>query len=269
MSESAHRFGRARHLVGVAGQPDGTPGPVGVILLNAGLVPRVGPFRLHVSLARHLNALGYATLRFDLSNLGDSGVDDGARSREKQVAADVADAMQLLAEHSGRSRFVLIGLCSGAANAHAVACEHPDVAGAVFLDGYAYTTLGFRLRHYLPKLLRTHPLRVLKSIKRRVQATRQGQDPLFAVEFPPRMQVVTELADMLDRGLKLYFVYSGGASGYFNHVRQFRECFGAIALKPGVRVSYFEQADHTYVLSEDRKALAGVIGDWMQQQFPV
>jgi len=48
--EQAFRFGRAQHLVGIAGIPDNSPAAVGVIVLNAGLVHRIGPFRLHYSL---------------------------------------------------------------------------------------------------------------------------------------------------------------------------------------------------------------------------
>ena len=57
MQEEAFRFGRARHLVGIAGLPSSpVPEAVGVIVLNAGLVHRIGPFRLHVEMTRRLLA---------------------------------------------------------------------------------------------------------------------------------------------------------------------------------------------------------------------
>lgn len=83
--EEAHRFGRASHLVGVVGLPDTRRAAIGVIVLNAGLVHRVGPFRLHVELTRRINATGYATLRFDLSTLGDSAAAPGSLTRTQQV----------------------------------------------------------------------------------------------------------------------------------------------------------------------------------------
>ena len=89
MREEAHRFGRARHLVGIVGLPDTAPGETGVIVLNAGLVHRIGPFRLHVELTRRLGAAGYPTLRFDLSTLGDSSATGGGQTRTQQVCADV------------------------------------------------------------------------------------------------------------------------------------------------------------------------------------
>ncbi len=67
MKEHAFRFGRARHLIGVAGLPTLSTTPsdnVGVIVLNAGLVHRIGPFRMNVELTRRLNVRGYPTTAF-------------------------------------------------------------------------------------------------------------------------------------------------------------------------------------------------------------
>lgn len=267
--ERAFRFGRAQHLIGVAGLA-ATAAPtqqIGVIVLNAGMVHRIGPFRLHVELTRRLNTCGYPTLRFDLSSLGDSGASNESQSRTQQIRADVADAMSLLASHAGCTRFVLLGLCSGAQNAHAVAVDEPRVAGAIFLDGYAYRTLGFRLRHYLPRLW--HASRWHRFVSRKLQAgaDRRG-DNVFSVRFPPREQMLRELSAMLDRGLKLHFIYSGGAARYFNHLRQFRECFGRLADRPEISARLFAGTDHTYALRVDRQCLLQDIAEWLQQNFP-
>ncbi len=273
MGEQAFRFGRARHLVGIAGIPAGgagaaSIGDVGVVVLNAGLVHRIGPFRLHVEMTRRLNALGYPTLRFDLSTLGDSSASSESQTRTQQVRGDVDDAMALLAEQSGCKRFVLVGLCSGAQNVHTVACVDPKVVGAVFLDGYAYRTLGYRVRHYLPRLLDTGRWRRL--LGRRQDATKVSDpEPVFAVAPSPRAVVRADFADMLDRGLKLCLIYSGGISNYFNHARQFRECFGRVMSRPGVSTGFLPECDHTYILTGDRDRLLGRIERWLSQNFPV
>jgi dienelactone hydrolase len=266
MREHAVRFGRAGHLIGICGQPSADTRATGVIVLNAGLVHRVGPFRLHVEMTRRLNASGFATLRFDLSTVGDSGASSESSSREQQVRGDVTDAMALLREQAGCSRFVLIGLCSGAQNAHLVASTNEAVAGAVFLDGYAYRTTGFKLRHYLPRLL--NPARVARHLARRLQ-TAPATGAEFQVEFPPQARVREELAGMLARGLKLSFIYSGGSSWYFNHRRQFAECYGrALASHPGVSVSLLKEADHTYIVVDDRRRLLDMIETWLCRHFP-
>jgi len=261
------RFGRAQHLLGIVGQPSCDPRTTGVIVLNAGLVHRVGPFRMHVQMTRQLNVRGFPTLRFDLSTLGDSGASHEAQSREQQVLSDVSSAMALLREQAGCSRFVLVGLCSGAQNAHLVAQSHEAVAGAVFLDGYAYSSTGFKVRHYLPRLL--NPARVLRFLARRLRPAAPATGSLFKVEFPPQARIRNELAGMVQRGLKLCFIYSGGASWYFNHRRQFGECYGqSLATHPGVSVSFLKEVDHTYILADDRRRLLDTIERWLCTYFP-
>ncbi|GAB2578899.1 alpha/beta hydrolase [Dyella jejuensis] len=269
MQEQAFRFGRARHLIGIAGLPASTaPAAVGVIVLNAGLVHRIGPFRLHVELTRRLNAHGYPTLRFDLSTIGDSASSGESHTRKQQICADVGDAMNLLGEQAACKRFVLIGLCSGSQCAHMVACVDDKVAGAVFLDGYAYRTVGYRLRYYLPRLLDAQRwLRVL-SRGRRVPQGGSGE-PAFTVAPLPQAVVRADFAGMLDRGLKLCLIYSGGISRYFNHARQFRECFGRVITHPHVSTRFLKEADHTYILTGDRNRLLESIERWLSQSFPV
>jgi pimeloyl-ACP methyl ester carboxylesterase len=269
MQEQAFRFGRARHLVGIAGSPSSSaPATVGVIVLNAGLVHRIGPFRLHVEMTRRLNAQGYPTLRFDLSTIGDSAASGESQTRKQQICADVADAMQLLGEQAGCKRFVLIGLCSGSQSAHMVACSNADVAGAVFLDGYAYRTLGYRLRYYVPRLLDVRRWMRLLSRRRKARPGGSGE-PAFTVAPLPQDVVRADFAGMLERGIKLCLIYSGGISQYFNHARQFRECFGRVVAHPDVSTSFLKEADHTYILTGDRNRLLDGIERWLSHNFSV
>ena len=268
MSEQAFRFGRARHLIGIAGLPQATRDSVGIIVLNSGLVHRVGPFRLAVDMTRRLNTLGYPTLRFDFSTIGDSGASGESQSRVQQIHADADDAMQLLHRHAGCTRFVLIGLCSGAQNAHAVACRDEKIAGAVFMDGYAYRTIGFRIRHYLPRVF--NPARWWRRLTRK-RAVHDGavSEPLFRVAPLPQAVVRVDFAGMISRGIKLCLIYSGGINTYFNHARQFRECFGRVMSDPAVSTRYLEEMDHTFVLVDDRKRLIDHVESWLCRNFPV
>ena len=271
MNEQGFRFGRSQHLVGICSLPAQATGTLGVIVFNAGLVHRIGPFRLHVELCRQLAMAGYPALRFDLSGIGDSRVSGEPSSDDALASADAADAMRLLTEVSGCTRFVLIGLCSGADNAHVVARDNPAVAGAVFLDGYAYRTPGHVLRHYLPRLFSVSRWRRFLSTRLRAARVRANRSApvVFGREFPPRAQVREDLEAMLARGLKLNFIYSGGISRYFNHRRQFRECFGRMARHANVTVDLLAGTDHTYILGADRARLIGVIEGWMRDCFPV
>jgi len=269
MREQAFRFGRAHHLVGIAGLPSASSGAVGVIVLNAGLVHRVGPFRLHVDMTRRLNEMGYPTLRFDLSTIGDSGATGESQTRNQQICSDVDDAMALLRQHAGCERFVLVGLCSGAEKAHTVARgeqSHEKLAGAVFLDNFAHRTLGFRVRHYLPRMF---DVRCWKRwLARKAREHMDGDIPVFGVSPLPREVVREDLRSMVARGLKLSLIYSGGIHMYFNHHRQFRECFGRVMSDPAVSTRYIGETDHTYVLAGDRQRLIDHIGEWLASHFP-
>lgn len=268
MFEQVFRFGRANHLIGIAGVPPAATSPVGVIVLNAGMVHRIGPFRLNVEMTRRLNACGYPTLRFDLSTIGDSGSSGESQTRTQQVCADVDDAMCLLSQQADCRRFVLVGLCSGAQNAHTVAKTDDKVAGVIFLDGYAFRTFGYRVRYYLPRLL--DPARWMRRFTRKLPPPRAaGAEPTFSVAVLPQAVVRRDLAGMLDRGLKLYLIYSGGINLYFNHLRQFRECFGPVINRPGISTSFNHQADHTYILADDRHRLLDSVEHWLTLNFPI
>ena len=68
MTDKATRFGSGSSLIGVLSRPsqehDVTQRP-GVIMLNSGILHRVGACRLYVKTARKLAERGYLCLRFD------------------------------------------------------------------------------------------------------------------------------------------------------------------------------------------------------------
>ena len=72
MKERVYRFGPQRSLVGIYTEPspeEMIPDAPLAVILNAGIVHHIGPFRLHVDLARRLAESGFRTLRLDLSGL--------------------------------------------------------------------------------------------------------------------------------------------------------------------------------------------------------
>src|SRR5260370_40275597 len=75
MKEEAVLFGEKKSLVGVVTDPPTTTGNhlrPPVILLNPGIVHRVGPGRIYVKIALALVAAGFVVLRFDFSVIGGS-----------------------------------------------------------------------------------------------------------------------------------------------------------------------------------------------------
>lgn len=257
-AESAHRFGDG--LVGVVTHPLRASSKVGVLLLNAGLTRHSGPFRLHVDLARSLAARGFPVLRFDQAGLGDSDapVRTGGDRRQQEIEA----AMRLLADQTGAMRFVLCGLCSGADDAFHVAAVHPRVSGAILLDGVAFPTPGFWLRHVLPRLLNAG--KVLRYI-----ASRRNPGPALADfrDWPAKADARRMLSDMVDRGTRVLFVFTGGAYHYFNHRDQLAAGFGRAAREPQVALEYWREYDHTFYLRKHRRVLIARIEAWMRSEF--
>lgn len=137
MKEQAVLFGETKSLVGIMTDPPtadvGQPKPA-VILLNPGIVHRVGPGRLYVKLARALANSGFAVLRFDFSGIGDSGVRHDHLPFEKSSIREAQDAMDLLKRIRGIEHFILLGGCSGAQIALRTACCDLRVVGAILMN---------------------------------------------------------------------------------------------------------------------------------------
>ena len=159
--ESALLFGPEDNLVGVVTPAAGAQSPVGVLILTAGVVHRIGPHRTSVKLARHLAQLGYTCLRFDASGVGDSRVPSDATSFRAQGVRDTRAAMDWLERERGIRAFALFGICSGAVTAYGTALEDDRVVGAFMVDGYIYPTLKARIVYYLAKLRALGPANAL------------------------------------------------------------------------------------------------------------
>lgn len=138
MNEEAVRFGTSNSLIGIlASVPEivNQHASTAVILLNAGIVHRVGAGRVYVKLARALAAAGFITLRFDFSGIGDSPARHDGLSFPKSAVAEAQDAMEFLFRNKGVRRFILLGGCSGARIAFDTACcDDARVIGALLIN---------------------------------------------------------------------------------------------------------------------------------------
>ena len=95
-NEQIIQFSKRRGLVGVVSMPGSNNNPdkkPAVLILNAGLVHRVGPYRMHTVLARRLAEMGHLVFRFDLSNIGDSQNSNADLPYREQTIQDVKAAM--------------------------------------------------------------------------------------------------------------------------------------------------------------------------------
>lgn len=276
MIEKALRFGPDGKLFGILTSPSidqNNPDAPIVIILNAGIVHRMGPFRLHVDIARQLAGVGCSTLRIDLSGLGDSAPRTGLDEMENRAQLDLALAMDELTQLTGVQQFVLIGLCSGAFNAHQITVADERVKGAVFLDGIVFRTAGYYVRHHLRRLFRPRFWR--NAWKRRVtyrvpgaalESAGQGlaEDEFFGKGLD-RLVVRDELHALRDRGTRMLFIYTEGFDDICGRA-QFAEMYG-IQPDRQIQVEYYQKSTHTFRLTENRHHVCQRIADWFEQQF--
>ncbi|NIJ28151.1 alpha/beta superfamily hydrolase [Sphingomonas insulae] len=134
--EEPVRFGPGQVLFGILCRPRSiAAAPVAALLLHEGSTHHIGNGRAYVRLARRLAAEGHASLRMDLTGMGDSPAGENTRHPHydpERIAEGVA-GIDRLAE-AGFARVVAFGLCSGAHTALQVTLADPRVVGNVVLN---------------------------------------------------------------------------------------------------------------------------------------
>lgn len=283
MKETVITLGNSRSLVGILCEPDtvveASARPK-IILLNAGMVHRVGPFRLNTILARTMAEAGFISLRLDLSGIGDSTIDSASLSQDEQMLEDVRLAIDFLDSSRGGGGILLVGLCTGADNAHKAAVVFDQVKGAIFLDGYAYPTMKFVLNRYWPvisssvRLLKALLSRIkapLKKIRQKLASGDGGDfdepDNLFIWKLPPKSRTARELEALVQRKTALCYIYTTGSFYRYNYLHQFRESFKGIDFDDLLSEGYFPEMDHTYILANDRGKLVEFIINWLGSRY--
>jgi pimeloyl-ACP methyl ester carboxylesterase len=280
VNESVVVFGRSSRLVGVLTTPSPSEGGhpntrPGVIVLNAGLLHRVGPNRTTVALARRLSTEGYAVLRFDFSGIGDSETRRDETTLDRSTVEEAREAMDLLADAAKIDRFVLVGLCEGATNAFRVAHEEPRVVGAVIIDGYAYPTRGFYLREWIHGITRLRRIREYLTGRRdwrsKIRSLVTGGEDAGRLDvedvdntLPPHSAVAAQLRNLVARQVALFFIFTEiGMKGYYNYRGQLFDAFPFLRSSEYATVVFMHGADHTFTLLRDQQLLIERIEQWI------
>ena len=273
MKERAILFGAHGGLIGIVTQPTNElPGTRrGVVLSNVGMHNRIGPFRIWVELARKLADEGFYVLRFDLSGRGDSEPRPGTVSDQELVELDTEEAMSWLADKLRVEEFVLIGLCSGVAAAHALSVKDARVRLAVFIDGYTYRTAGFYVRRHLFRYLQLERwARYFKYWGYRLGRGKSQieNSPLPAPRYysgvnPSPAQFRADIERMIKRGAHLLFIYTGEVQESFNGASQLFEMLGRGFPRKGITLDHRVDADHLFSSVTQREALINRLCEWM------
>lgn len=277
MAEHTLILGAEQHLVATLTSSNlpGAPRCVAV-LTNSGVIPRSGPHRMNVHLARRFADMGIASIRFDMSGLGDSRRPSGTLPVLAQWVSDTRAVMDLAQKHFQCDRFFMVGFCSGAEVAHLVALEDPRMRGTVLWDLYAYPTPQSRLRTLAYRLQRAGLMGLVQKALTRVQA-RLGKAAKSAdseqtlvqktSQVPPCDEYAQRIQTLVDGGVEVLFAFCGGEPEWFNHHGQFRDMFKGHAFVDQVAFSYLRDSDHLLTRLQSQQAFSDMTVQWLQQRI--
>jgi pimeloyl-ACP methyl ester carboxylesterase len=275
--ERPQLFGRKRSLLGIVAEPAQRVSiEPAVIILNAGIIHRVGPSRIGVALARFLAARGYRVLRFDLSGIGDSPRDPADRSLETAVLQDVTDAIELMTQPTDHTDgVVLFGICSGADNAFYIGAEDDRVRGMVLVDPTIHPTAGFRVRKLLARLLSARSWwnvlsgRSLLLRARRVLERHPRRPPgYYGLLTVDPQQAAARARAMSSRGAEFLYILTGGVGAYCNYPGQVADALSGAIPAQQLQVEWRPQADHVLTRDEDRAWLCDRTAAWLAGLAP-
>jgi pimeloyl-ACP methyl ester carboxylesterase len=281
--EKAILFGASKSLVGIVSDPaeDGGARPA-VILLNSGIIHRVGPNRLYVTLARRLARSGFVVLRFDLSGIGDSVIRRDNLPFERSSVQETQEAMEYLVATRGVDRFLLAGICTGAVVAYHTARVDQRVVGAVLINGqgyipeseeeiHAYLVTHQRRRYYLNRALynlaswqklltgRVGYGDILRALRgKRGTLRRAKRLPTSKIE-----EIAGGFRTLLDRGMELFLLYSEGDLGIEELQVILEGNVAELANRETVRYSIVEGTDHMFTGLASQEEFLRQTGDWL------
>jgi pimeloyl-ACP methyl ester carboxylesterase len=245
------------------------------VILNSGILHRVGANRMSVLMARALAASGTTAVRFDLSGIGDSAPRTDALEPLDAGIADVTETLDSLAASRGTRRFILIGLCSGADLSLICSSSDPRIVGAVLLEPSIPRTPHFWVHHYLRRAARLDSWRNvmmrrnpgLRNLKKKILAKLKPEPP----EVPGTSRRPTledpEVRDFLEttyrktlaNGNQLLIILAGERRPYGN---QLQHAFPDLEFGNQLRLEYFASADHVFTGSRDTSEALRIIVEW-------
>jgi alpha-beta hydrolase superfamily lysophospholipase len=298
LTEQLCRFGTERQLFGLLSyreQPSNDK-PV-IVLLNAGAVHHVGPNRLYVNLARALSAAGFTCLRMDLEGLGDSVAQNaGVRENHPYPAGasdDVASALSYLNERLGESRFVLLGLCSGAHTAfHAgIEIDQFDIAEVTLINPLTFrwvegmslaTTQHFQDVAYYKKSVRNLDswIKLLRGKVDMFNLAKVGLSQLKVIACSNLQNLKetflrrdstplsADLNRLLSKQRRISLFIAAQDPGYDLLIAGAKRT-ASKAIKTGkIQLQFIADADHTFTRYKARQDLIERVSTYLQQHWP-
>ena len=281
MTERIVQFGDGGRLSGVWSAAKSNSGKPAILLLNAGIIHRIGAHRLNVKLARRFAEHGFDTLRFDLSGLGESAPATGALGYEQQSAHDISAAMDFLESNGRTDGFIGIGMCSGADNFQRAALADERLCGLVLLDPHAYPAKGAAIENMIARYadryrwarkLGEYGSKIQMPLRRQAQSNAKIGERRDDVDDqnrkrPPRAQFGNELQALTNRGVEISIFYTAYVQREVTRALQFFQTFSDYEFEGKIAVNVNPRVTHTYTTLESQNMLLTEIETWLKQRF--
>ncbi len=279
MEEKAIRFGAEKSLVGILTLPkkenrqDNLPA---VIILNSGLLHRVGPNRIYVRMARELAAAGITVFRFDFAGVGDSAKDNSQRSYEERNVAATRAAMDMLTKKENITSFMMTGICSGADISFQAARIDRRITGIAPIDFYSLPSTAYLLNAYKKRLVtpqswgnlfsgKSEVFSILKKVFTNItflKTATASDNTAPNAQKNLEADIVAGFQELADRQLNLRFIFSAGSPAYFNYQTIFAKKVAPLSTARKFSIDYFETADHGFTLQYHQQQLIDAIKAW-------
>jgi pimeloyl-ACP methyl ester carboxylesterase len=289
MRDTPLLLGRTESLVGILTEPPKTERGAelpAVIILNAGIVHRIGPNRLYVRMARDLAGLGFSVLRFDFSGVGDSRPRRDHLPFHNSAVLETQEAMNYLQATRGIEQFILTGICSGAVVSFRTAGCDRRVRGAVLINarGHLHDSMDGELSsHIRSRALAHHYWRLAlfssfgaKNVLRALRGAVDHRSIIPVMLGVPLRKLFTrqwslsaaanrgeELRLLAERDVRLLHVYSEGDQGldYLRVVLGNR--LHELSRHGLLETEIVHGANHTFTLRWSQEYLLKLVRDWV------
>lgn len=267
ITEQAVLLGERIALVGILARKVAAPANrPAFVILNTGLIHRVGYNRLYVGMSRALAAAGYRVLRFDFSGIGDSEPRQDALPPLASCMADIRDVLDWFEKTHAASRFVLVGLCSGADHAVIYGHSDPRVVGLVLLD----PTLPITARHvvhYVVRRLR-EPRSWVRFFSGRSSLIAMGWRLARGASEPPqpmgsRHALEQDYLRSVAGRITMLAAFTGESTRQ-TYREQMLDAFPNVHFGDQLQLAFFPDSDHVFSRETDRADLTRLILHWAE-----
>jgi dienelactone hydrolase len=276
ISEQAVLLGQRKSLVGILTQAvtSARTDEPAIVILNTGIIHRVGHHRMYVTLSRILARAGYTVLRFDFSGIGDSDARADGLSPLDSCLADIKEVLDWLETNCQASRIILVGLCSGADHAVLYGHTDPRVVALVLMDPSIPATARYYV-HYIGQRLIQLRSWVNVAVGRSRIVSKWIEQGLYILSPEwktrhlslqnPKFRACLEQVyqNSVDCGIQILAVFTEETTRQ-TYREQMIDAFPNVSFGEQLQLEFFQNSDHTFTLANDRSKLIRLVLEWIK-----